>query len=876
MSNRHLKFFFVGILIIVMILPLQISLVSSSSGKIYINSTSPSKVGQQVQSGGNVSLYFANVMWSLGDPTVYLFMSTNGQTSISSGDFVYTPQFMVNNITSTKTTSFSDNNNGAWTVGNYWVNGTIAQNLAVGNYYIKAFDQNSTGSVAVTDTYITVSSQTYNATLNVSPPAGPGGVTIQFTGSRYPENSNVTISYYNPTFGTWNFLASTVANASGDITASSQAPDLEKSLPAGECPQQFTQISYQAAIGSITYASVSYDEYERGLSVVGNAVATQSSQTGLFGNTTGVAEPELFGNGTDLASTVNVMSGDTIPISGEWFYPGAVYIRWDSANVVGTVTSAQWQNAEILSRTVAGVNGTFATSITIPQCEAGNHYIQVQDSQTWMTVTIFVNTASLSISPAIGPGGVDVEFTGSHYPASTSVNVTYLNPTFNTWNVWTTTTSNASGNIALTCQMPDLQYSLASGDYSSIGNLSSVISFRTEINGVVWSYSNFYECYRGIKQVGNQIANGLYGNGTDLSSSVSVYAGESIPISGEWFHPGIIYIRFDGVPVVATVTSSAWQTAEIIGSTDASSNTGSFSTYATIPTADAGNHFLAIEDSQTRLIIIIKVLATTPTPTPAPTPSATPTPTAAPSPTPSPLPSPTLTVLCTSSTSYIGFNVEINGNLDINGAGLPGVPVSISYSTNEGNSWQDLTVVNTASDGSFSVEWLPSVIGNYLIKATYAGNSAYSSASSVVNLVIMPLASQNAQAVFSVASNSTVTDLAFNSTSRELSFTVSGPSGTGYVDAYIAKSLIADISTLKVYLDGNQLNYTAISQGNSWLIYFTYGLSTHTVVMSLGVAVSKPSTAVPVGIIAIATIVVVIGVVVVLVGLKTSKRNKQK
>jgi hypothetical protein len=208
------------------------------------------------------------------------------------------------------------------------------------------------------------------------------------------------------------------------------------------------------------------------------------------------------------------------------------------------------------------------------------------------------------------------------------------------------------------------------------------------------------------------------------------------------------------------------------------------------------------------------------------------------SPSPSPTgPSPALTVSCVSSTSFAAFNIEINGNLTVNGAGLSGAPISIYYSIDGGHSWQDLTLVNTDSDGNFLVEWLPSVTGNYLINATYAGDSSYSSVSTVINLVIVPFTSQNAQDVFSVASNSTVTDLAFNSTSRELSFTVSGPSGTtGYVDAYIAKSLIEDISTLKVYLDGNQLNYSVTSQGDSWLIYFTYHHSTHEVIIDLNVA----------------------------------------
>jgi hypothetical protein len=87
---------------------------------------------------------------------------------------------------------------------------------------------------------------------------------------------------------------------------------------------------------------------------------------------------------------------------------------------------------------------------------------------------------------------------------------------------------------------------------------------------------------------------------------------------------------------------------------------------------------------------------------------------------------------------------------------------------------------------------------------------------------------------FSVISNSTVSEIAFNSTIRVLSFTVSGPSGTvGYTNVTIARALIANISELKVNLDGNQINYTATSTDYSWLIHFTYGHSTHKIVILL-------------------------------------------
>ena len=104
----------------------------------------------------------------------------------------------------------------------------------------------------------------------------------------------------------------------------------------------------------------------------------------------------------------------------------------------------------------------------------------------------------------------------------------------------------------------------------------------------------------------------------------------------------------------------------------------------------------------------------------------------------------------------------------------------------------------------------------------------------MVSLVIVPSSSQNTQAVFSVNSNSTVSDLAFNSTSQQLSFTVSGPSGTtGYCDVYISKTVISDASNVKAYIDGNEMNYTVTSTGDSWMLQFTYHHSTHMIVLNL-------------------------------------------
>jgi len=194
---------------------------------------------------------------------------------------------------------------------------------------------------------------------------------------------------------------------------------------------------------------------------------------------------------------------------------------------------------------------------------------------------------------------------------------------------------------------------------------------------------------------------------------------------------------------------------------------------------------------------------------------------------------PILDLTCKSSTSYSGFNVEIKGNLALNGTAIPDAPIVLSYSVNGGKSWEDLTLVYTDSDGHYSADWLPSVTGNYLVKATYEGDEGILAASSeIVNFAVTEFAEKNV--LFSVSSNSKVTSLAFNSTTLELSFTVSGSSGTtGYAEVTLAKSLVSNPENIKVYLDGNHLSYEVTSNEDSWLLTFTYTHSTHQVRINL-------------------------------------------
>jgi hypothetical protein len=205
------------------------------------------------------------------------------------------------------------------------------------------------------------------------------------------------------------------------------------------------------------------------------------------------------------------------------------------------------------------------------------------------------------------------------------------------------------------------------------------------------------------------------------------------------------------------------------------------------------------------------------------------------------LPAPSIAISCLSSTSYSNFSVEVSGNVTSSGVALADVPILLSYSASEGNSWNNLTTVSTDSTGSFSAVWLPSGTGTYLLKGTFNGDVKYSKASTTVNFAFMRLKQEN---MLSATSNSTLSAFAFNSTSNQITFTVSGSSGgTGYVNIEIPKSMISNISNLRVRLDGSPLSQSVQELSNSWMVYFTYHDSTHQIVVELNSGTSTSSSA---------------------------------
>jgi hypothetical protein len=180
----------------------------------------------------------------------------------------------------------------------------------------------------------------------------------------------------------------------------------------------------------------------------------------------------------------------------------------------------------------------------------------------------------------------------------------------------------------------------------------------------------------------------------------------------------------------------------------------------------------------------------------------------------------------------IGHIVNMEGALtDQKGNPLYDETVILSYCISGTSDWDPIASATTDSNGFYSASWIPSATGKFALKAEWSGNGTYSSTYAVKNVSVSRYEIGN---MFFVESNSSLTSLVFNSTSKEIDFTVSGPSGTkGYVQFLVSKTLMPDLADYKVYIDGQQVSCTAESAGDFQSLYFTYSHSTHYVTIEL-------------------------------------------
>ena len=186
-----------------------------------------------------------------------------------------------------------------------------------------------------------------------------------------------------------------------------------------------------------------------------------------------------------------------------------------------------------------------------------------------------------------------------------------------------------------------------------------------------------------------------------------------------------------------------------------------------------------------------------------------------------------ISILTNCTSSLNGFKVEVKGRLlDFYGTRLGSKTIVFSYTFAGIEIWTPIASATTDYWGDYHLTWFPPATGYFMLRAEWIGNSTHFGTSNTIAVSTIPYD----QYVFAVESNSTVTDLAYDSTANKLSFVVDGENGTtGYTRVTIAKSLAPDITKLKVRIDKIEYDYTVTEMTDSWILTFTYNHSTHQV-----------------------------------------------
>jgi parallel beta-helix repeat protein len=92
-----------------------------------------------------------------------------------------------------------------------------------------------------------------------------------------------------------------------------------------------------------------------------------------------------------------------------------------------------------------------------------------------------------------------------------------------------------------------------------------------------------------------------------------------------------------------------------------------------------------------------------------------------------------------SSSITLGEGMHADGKLTSGGVGVVGVPVSVRITLPSGSSINmDRSQIMTGPEGTFAVDYTPTVVGTYGLSATYAGSSKYNASTTSVSFVVTP------------------------------------------------------------------------------------------------------------------------------------------
>lgn len=493
-------------------------------------------------------------------------------------------------------------------------------NFPVSTSITVKFDSNTIATIPSTLTSST--SGTFSASFTVPSGSSPGSHTVTATGGTSTATATFTVGGTVTISPTTGIIGTTITVSGSGFGATKTITIKFDSTTVTTNPATVTTTA-SGLFSSVTFAVPS------GVSAGSHAVSATDGT--LTGSATFTANPSATITLTPTSGGVST----SVSISGSGFTASSsITVKFD-ANTIATTPSS----------ITASSSGAFSAAITIPSTAAvGSHTITATDSAAKTASASFsvIIPATLTLSPSAGQPSATVTITGSSFNSNSAITVKFDSTTLTT--TPSPLTATASGTFSATIVIPSSastgSHTITATDASgksgsatftvSLGpivilnpasgitgtevtvtgsnftqNTSALIKFGkivvpTEppkiVIGAAGTFSTKFLVPAGVA-VGNHIVNvkddkGRQGNATfTVMSSIlasitlsttTLTPGSTITVTGSNFAPNVIVtVKFDGNVML----------------TERSTQTGTFTTFFSIPTSAAlGGHTISAED----------------------------------------------------------------------------------------------------------------------------------------------------------------------------------------------------------------------------------------------------------------------------------------
>ncbi len=365
---------------------------------------------------GVLILDLTNVAFSGGQFDIYL--STDGYSSLSSGDKVVVSGLSVSDLNSPNksiTVSSDLYPNGKVTVEIGTVSGHKIVQLPApfyvpgALYYFKIFD-GSTTSVAVTTAKLQIL-----PSVTISPTSGSTGTSVAVEGAAWIPSGQGGIVNVTVWSGTSiRYTKQLSPDANGQFKMTFTAPDEGKlAIPPNAGPAVVYPLKVEAWNGTTAASSSDYD-YSVNFQETGRAfkyIETKNPDGSALANT-GIGS---FGSGTQ---TLNAKVGGEVFVNGTNFnVAGSIKVYWD----YDKSTSFQVTPKDVFLNTTSGY---FYAKFLVPETVKGAHLVAITDGSWSWNFTLNVQT-SLVIEPGSAAPGATMTLKGYAFDYPAKVNVTF-------------------------------------------------------------------------------------------------------------------------------------------------------------------------------------------------------------------------------------------------------------------------------------------------------------------------------------------------------------------------------------------------------------------------------------------------------------------